>query len=180
MKEIETKLKSNLLKGLDGDDGAYRQFLIDLRASLRPFLQRQLFRLRQHQLDVDDAVQEVILSVHRKSHTYDRETPVTAWIAAIARYKIIDLMRRSSTHDFHVPIEDVERVLEASSPDIEQRLVVRSALERLPAKLKRALELVKLHGFSIREAALETGSTEAAVKVNVHRAARAMKDLLSP
>jgi RNA polymerase sigma-70 factor (ECF subfamily) len=180
MKQFEFSLRTNFLKGVDGDAAAYRQFLQDLREALKPHLTRMLLRLRQSQLDADDVVQETLLAVHNKRHTYDGETPLTAWITAIARYKVIDVMRRSTLHDFHVPIQDAEPILSAGDVEIDSRLTLRKAICGLPEKMKEALKLVKIQGMSIREAALTTGSSEASVKVSVHRASRLLKGMLQP
>lgn len=180
MKQFELSLRANFVKGIDGDAVAYRQFLLELRETLKPHLSRMISRLRQSQLDADDAVQETILAVHNKRHTYDGETPLTAWITAIARYKVIDVMRRSTLHDFHLSIDDAEHILAAGDTEIDNRLTLRKAICRLPEKMKEALKLVKLQGMSVREAALATGSSEAAVKVSIHRASRLLRGMLQP
>lgn len=180
MKQFELSLRTNFLKGVNGDAAAYRQFLLDLREALKPHLTRMLARLRQSQLDADDVVQETLLAVHNKRHTYDGETPLTAWITAISRYKVIDVMRRSTVHDFHVPMEEVESALAAGDAEIDNRLTLRKAICGLPEKMKEALKLVKVHGLSVREAALATGASEASVKVSIHRATRLLKGMLQP
>lgn len=178
MKSYEALLAKNLLDGLDGDDSAYRRFLHDLRGALRTHIQKKLTLFRQAHLDLDDVVQETLLAVHRKAHTYDRETPVTAWISAIARYKLIDMMRRSIT-TYHVPIADVEEVLKDTTGDLEFQLTLRSAICSLPEKMKAAIKLVKIQGMSVREAALTTGTTESSVKVNIHRATHLIRGFLN-
>jgi RNA polymerase sigma-70 factor (ECF subfamily) len=180
MKQFELSLRANFLKGIDGDAAAYRQFLLDLRDALKPHVGRMLTRLRQNQLDPDDVVQETLLAVHSKRHTYDGETPLTAWITAITRYKVIDVMRRSTLHDFHVPIDGAEAILAAGDTELDARLTLRKAICSLPAKMKEAMKLVKIQGMSVREAAVVIGSSEAAVKVSIHRASRLLKGMLQP
>ncbi len=178
MRQFETPLRENLLKGLEGDAAAYRSFLQQLRDALSPYVARNLARQRQSQLDADDVVQEVVFAVHRKIHTYDGETPVTAWISAIARYKIIDMMRRSSVHDFHDPLEEANDV--GLMADVDVQLTLGKAICSLPIKMKNALKLVRIQGLSVREAALAMNATEASIKVSVHRASRLLKALMKP
>src|SRR5512146_1232670 len=87
----EEKLRNLLLPGLAGDESSYRAFLQELSAHLRAFLRRRLVRLPD---EVEDLVQESLLAIHNQRHTYDAGQPLTAWIHAIARYKLVDLLRR--------------------------------------------------------------------------------------
>ena len=88
--EIEERLRTLLLQGLDADTGAYQRFLKELSAHLRAFLRR---RLAQRPDEVEDLVQETLLAVHNQRHTYRPDMPVTAWVHAIARYKLVDWPR---------------------------------------------------------------------------------------
>ena len=92
----ETRLRGLLLQGMAGDASAYHAFLKELAAHLRAFLRK---RLAQRPDDVEDIVQETILAVHNQRHTYDPGLPLTAWAHAIARYKMVDwLRRRAESH----------------------------------------------------------------------------------
>jgi RNA polymerase sigma-70 factor (ECF subfamily) len=51
-------------------------------------------------------------------------------------------------------------------------------MAKLPARMNALLQLVKIEGFSVREAALQTNSSESAVKVNVHRAIKLLKGVI--
>ena len=87
----EQRLRNLLQGGLAGDAAAYQSFLKELSAHLRSFLRRRLVSLPD---DVEDIVQESLLAVHNQRHTYDPGQPVSAWVQAIARYKLVDLLRR--------------------------------------------------------------------------------------
>ena len=91
MLESEKRLRDLLIRGLAGDAPAYHVCLKELSAHLRAFLRRKLFGLPD---DVEDLVQEILLAIHNQRHTYDADQPLTAWVHAIARYKVIDLLRR--------------------------------------------------------------------------------------
>jgi RNA polymerase sigma-70 factor (ECF subfamily) len=116
---------------------------------------------------VDDAVQDTLLAIHEKRHTYDPARPFGPWLAAIARYKWIDRLRSMKAR----PTEALSDTI--SVGDHEEAVTSATSLERLLRDLKPAqsevIRLVKLQGFSIEEAAAKTGQSVSLVKVNIHR-----------
>src|SRR5262245_58409272 len=128
--KTEERLRELLLRGLDGDEAAYRVFLADLSAHLRAFLRRRLVRLQD---EVEDLVQECLLAVHNQRHTYDADQPLTAWVHAIARYKMVDLLRRRRVDMLAEPLDEDSAVFASSDIDAaEARRDVRKLLEQLP------------------------------------------------
>src|ERR1700723_2057564 len=108
MQLIEERLRSLMLQSLAGDAAAYRMFLDELTARLRSYLRRRLGGLPD---EVEDLLQELLLAVHNKPHTYDPKQPLTAWVQAIARYKLVDLLRRRSRDDVLTdPLDEDEQV----------------------------------------------------------------------
>src|SRR6202020_3528073 len=93
MQLIEERLRSLMLQTLARCAVAYRMFLDELTARLRSYLRRRLGGLPD---EVEDLLQELLLAVHNKRHTYDPKQPLTAWAQAITRYKLVDLLRRRS------------------------------------------------------------------------------------
>lgn len=175
MEENEHRLRNLWDRALDGDDFAYREFLTALSRKLRPYVRRQLSRLGRDDGEAEDIVQEVLLAVHGKRHTYDRNVPVMAWVHVIARYKMIDFLRSAGHSSRVLPLDDIDDVLAADDAlHVETRLTVRTVLAALPEKMRRSIELIKIGGLSAREAAALTGMSETAVKVNVHRGMKAM------
>lgn len=166
--EIEDRLRALLLQGLDADAAAYQRFLKELSALLRAFLRR---RLAQWPDAVEDLVQETLLAVHNQRHTYDAAQPLTAWAHAIARYKMIDFLRRRSGREaLDVPLGDEDELLAAS--DVEARDARRdlgALLSRLPDRQRLPILHVKIEGRSVAETAKLTGLSESAVKIGVHR-----------
>jgi len=90
---VEERLRALFVRGLDGDAAAYRAFLDGLTAHLRGFLRKRIYYLQD---DIEDVVQEILLAVHNSRHTYRPDEPLTAWVHAIARYKLVDFLRRRS------------------------------------------------------------------------------------
>lgn len=116
---------------------------------------------------LDDVVQEALLAVHSKRHTYDPAQPFMPWVQAIARYKWIDWLRRNARRgevELSALLESDARADSGTAIDDVARL-----LARLPRAQAMAIRLVRLEGLSIAEAARKAGQSEAQVKVNVHR-----------
>lgn len=173
MKATEHELKSLLMDHLAGDPEAYRAFLEKVSVLLRQFVGRRLFRLRRSEQDVEDIVQETLIAIHARRHTYDGETPVTAWVYAIARYKLIDNLRLSPCQSDLASLDEMDGAIDDSG-QTEARLAVQKMLSLLPEKLRVPLELMKLQGLSASEAARQTGTSEVTVRVNVHRGLKAL------
>ena len=108
----EDRLRALLLAGLSGQGPSYQIFLTELSAHLRAFLRRRLARLPD---EVEDLVQECLLAVHNQRHTYDSAYPVSAWVQAIARYKLVDLWRRRAASELLTEPLDEESDLFSSA-----------------------------------------------------------------
>jgi len=177
MNATEDRLKDLLVRGLDGDAAAYGAFLKALSAHLRAFLRRRLTRLPDQ---VEDLVQETLLALHNQRHTYDPRQPVTAWVQAIARYKLIDMLRRRSAHEaLNDPLEDDMPLLAHSEIEsAEARRDIAALLDRLPASQRLPIVYTKLEGLSVVEAAARAGMSVSAVKVGVHRGLKALAALM--
>lgn len=160
-----------------GEEAAYHVFLRDLSAHLRGFLRVRLARLPD---DVEDLVQETLLAVHNQRHTYDPDQPLTAWIHAIARYKLVDLLRRRAGREvLQDPLDEELEVFAVSAHDAtDARRDVLKLLEQLPDRQRLPIMHMKLEGLSVAEAARATGLSEAAVKVGVHRGLKALAALI--
>ena len=171
--DVEAVLRGLFLKGLDGDAVAYRAFLDQLSRHLRGFLARRLFGWPD---DVEDLVQECLLAMHNQRHTYQSDQPLTAWVHAIARYKMIDLLRAKSVREaLHDSIDDADDLFadDEASPG-EARRDLQTLLATLPERQREAIVRTKLEGLSVAETASLTGMSESAVKVNVHRGLKAL------
>jgi len=104
LNEDEERLRTLLLQGLGGDSVAYHAFLKELSRRLRGFFRRRLTGLPD---EVEDLVQECLIAIHNQRQTYDARQPLTAWVHAIAKYKLVDLMRRRARHDLlNDPLDD--------------------------------------------------------------------------
>ncbi len=127
----EGRLRDLLLRGLAGDATAYQAFLKDLSAHLRAFFRKRLAQLPD---DVEDLVQETLLAVHNQRHTYDADQPLTAWVHAIARYKLVDLLRRRAGREaMNDPLDDELAVFASSDTEAaDARRDLAKLLEQSP------------------------------------------------
>jgi RNA polymerase sigma factor (sigma-70 family) len=166
----EALLKPLMLAACDGDERAYDRLLRDVASGLRTYLRGQLARYgRQAAGDVEDLVQETLIAIHRKRHTFDRSMPVTAWIHAIARYKLIDLLRAGGGRH-SIPIDDVADILPAAGETGgASALDLARVMARLPARARELILKTRVRGYSVAEAAADAGMTEGAAKVAIHR-----------
>ncbi len=169
----EDRLRDLLVRGLAGDAAAYRAFLKDLSMHLRAFFRRRLSGLPD---EVEDLVQESLLAVHNQRHTYDPGQPLTAWVHAIAKYKLVDLLRRRAGRELrNDPLDDILDILTHNDSEAAAaRLDVTKLLLRLPDRQRLPIVHMKLEGLSVVETARVTGMSESAVKVGVHRGLKAL------
>ena len=173
MDSVEIRLKGLLLQGLAGNGTAYHAFLKELTAHLRAFLRKRLGNLPD---EVEDLVQETLLAVHNQRHTYDPGQPLTAWVHAIAKYKLVDLLRRRANREnLNDPLDEEEDVFSTvDSAAAEARRDLGKLLQLLPDRQRLPIIHVKLEGLSVVEAAHLTGMSVSAIKVGVHRGLRAL------
>lgn len=168
-----------LLQGLDGDAVAYRRFLHAMSGHLRAFVGRRLFGWPD---DVEDLVQECLLAMHNQRHTFQRDQTVTAWAHAIARHKVIDVLRARSVREaLHDPLDDAAELVATSDLEADDaRRDVGVLLETLPDHHRLPIVHVKLEGLTVAETARLTGMSESAVKVGIHRGLKALAARMMP
>ncbi|KPL55431.1 sigma-70 family RNA polymerase sigma factor [Prosthecomicrobium hirschii] len=170
MSVSEIHLKDLMTRSMAGDEAAYRLLLEDVARLVRGHVGRLLSRARAaNTADVEDIVQDVLIAVHTRRHTYDPGYPVGAWIHAISRHKVIDHLRARTRAGTSLPIDDLEDLLPAPEEAADAVWDVARVLERLPPALRRPFAAVKLEGRSIAEAARTAGMSETALKVAIHR-----------
>lgn len=164
--ETEERLRPLMIRSLEGDSAAHRQLLGVLGRYLRGYFAR---RIGSTAAEVEDLVQETLLAVHLKRETYDRSLPFTPWAYALARYKLIDHLRRRK-RSIQVPLEDAGALFAADDPEEGAlRTDLGRLLQRLPDRQRSLIEDVKLQGLSVEEAAQKRGVTAVSARVMLHR-----------
>jgi RNA polymerase sigma factor (sigma-70 family) len=157
-----------LVKANAGDAGAYARFL----HAITPVL-RGIVRARSGTLGgatCEDVVQEVLLAVHLKRHTWSSGAPVRPWLYAIARYKVVDAFRARGRR-INLPIEDFAETLQAEAGvDPTEANDIAKMIALLDPRAAQIVRKIGLEGASVGETALAMTMNEGAVRVALHRA----------
>lgn len=177
----EAELKALMIASCEGDARAHNRLLSEVGSYLRGFFRRQLARHgRDPSSDAEDLVQETLIAIHRKRHTFDRSMPVTAWIHAIARYKLIDHLRANNASRLSVPVEEFAEMLpDERGPATESSLDLARVMAHLPRRARELILNTRIRGFSVAEAAAEAGMSEGAAKVAIHRGLKTLTRLFA-
>jgi len=166
-----------------GDADAYSQLLGEIAPLVRRFV-RSHWRLLGAE-DVEDLVQEILLSIHAVRASYDPARPFMPWLFAIVRNRIVDGARRHARHEgrqLHIDDWDVTFSKKSANsstevfPDVE---ALNQAIQALPVGQRNAIEMLKLKEMSLKEAAAASGMSTGSLKVATHRAMTALRKRLS-
>lgn len=163
-----------------GDGTAYRRLLQEVT----PYLRALAARRHRAPSDIEDAVQDILLTLHSVRHTYDPKRPIGPWLATIANRRLVDRLRRQGRLRSRETPLTAEH--ETSPPDqanigvdVFERHALAAALETLPSGQRKAIELLKLKEMSLKDAAAATGMSIAALKVATHRALKSLRKIMS-
>jgi RNA polymerase sigma-70 factor (ECF subfamily) len=160
-----------------GDSDAYKALLEAVSPVLRAAARRHLARFGQANSDAEDVVQETLLAIHLKRHTWDARRPIRPWIAAIAHHKLIDALRRKGQR-IEVQIESIDIAEESEDcADALDRYEIDRMLENLSERQRDIVSSLSLNGASVRDTARRLAMTEGAVRVSLHRALAALAAL---
>ena len=153
----------------EGDESAYRRLLSSMVHPLRMLATRGLARAGLGPADIEDVVQETLLAIHLKRDTWDQGRPIGPWVLAIARHKLIDIVRRRRGR-IEVSIDDLTNTLEDGAA--EQEATARqldTLVGALSPRQRETVRLVSIEGQSIRTTASRLRISEGAVRVALHR-----------
>lgn len=156
----------------NGDKAAANVLLTEAGVWLERYFRR---RVPLHQLD--DLVQEVLIAFYTKRATWDPARPFLPWLAAIARYRWVDHLRQVYKHESQELMDD-DAVHDSEEEVVTARLSLDRLFKCIPERQAQAIELVKIGGLSISEAAAKTGQSESLVKVNIHRGLKKLAALV--
>lgn len=157
-----------------GDQTAYRRVLERLAMRLHGYVRGELMRAGRGAEEAEDVLQEILLAVHLKRDTWDPRRPLAPWAYAIARYKIVDHLRKPSLAGY-VGLDAIADTLPSQSArETADLLDRRSLLAGLPERQRQIVEAMSVHGLSAREVGIQFDMSEGAVRVALHRALKAM------
>lgn len=167
----ETSLCRLMALSQQGDKNAYAALLAECGRWLRRFYARRI-----PPSALDDLVQDSLLSLHHKRDSYDPTRPFLPWLAAIARYRWVDHLRKIYRRD-ETALDD-DMVADPQSEALAARISIDRLMTFLPDRQADVIRLVKIEGLSIDEAAARTGQSESLVKVNIHRGLKKLSGLI--
>jgi RNA polymerase sigma-70 factor (ECF subfamily) len=174
-------LAALLRAGLAGNNVDYAKFL----STITPLL-RRVVSGRIAINDVEDVVQEILISIHKARHTYDGERPIMPWLMAIARFRLTDHLRKYYATMQHqtMDISDLEEVLPNLNNDVtesgEAGESVAVLLKGVPKKQQRILTMMHMEGYTAKEVGKQLDMQESAVKVAAHRALKKIREKFVP
>ena len=169
-----------MARAQSGDRDAYRRLL----GEITPYLRTLAARRHRDPSDAEDAVQDILLTVHAVRHTYDPTRPFGPWLVAIANHRSIDRLRREgrlrSRETALMPEHETFPANQTNLYDkASDRRNLQEAVEKLPAAQRQAIRLLKLEERSLKEAAAMSGMTVASLKVATHRALKSLRKILA-
>jgi RNA polymerase sigma-70 factor (ECF subfamily) len=164
-------------QALEGDAAAYSRLLAAVADRLRAQLRARLARWGASDVEAEDVVQETLLAIHLKRHTWNRVERFEPWLAAVARNKLIDALRRRGRR-VELPIEDFEASLvDEARADQGDALDVTRLLSQLPERQRALVQMVSIEGEDVRTVAGRLGMTEVNVRVSLHRSLKSLAAL---
>lgn len=165
-------LAALLCRGCEGDQASYRAFLQQVTPSLR-----RAIGSRVPAGDVEDVLQEVLISVHKARHTYDGKRPIRPWLSAIVRFRITDHLRKyyASMRHQTMSIDEFEPLLAdvTEADDIHES--VEEALKDVPEREQKILTMMHMEGYTAKQVGEKLNMTDSAVKVAAHRAMKKIR-----
>ncbi len=177
MVDRNDSLEALMQRALKGDKRAYAELLTETSRLLRPFLSRRL----SLSSEVDDLMQEILISIHKARHTYDGKRPYKPWVYAIARFRLQDHLRAHYADQLHhaMDMDELEEILPGHVTETGMSYEsIEGEVQRLPEKQATIFRLMHRDGYTAREVAEKLGMNESAVKVSAHRAYRILKERL--
>ncbi|MGH6681840.1 MAG: sigma-70 family RNA polymerase sigma factor [Bradyrhizobium sp.] len=169
MREREDEWTGLMRAAISGDGAAYHRLLRSITPVLRAGARSGLACAGQPLDQAEDIVQDILLAVHLKRHTWNADAAFAPWLFAIARNKLIDSLRRRGRRVF-VDIDDfAETLAEPAAPETASSGEVAAHLKSLPVRQREVLQSIAVESASIRETAAKFSMSEGAVRVALHR-----------
>jgi RNA polymerase sigma-70 factor (ECF subfamily) len=161
----EAELSRLLRAAIAGDERAYADFLHRTAALVRGFARRKIV---QGGVDPEDVVQEALLAIHVKRHTWREDAPVLPWVYAIARFKLVDAFRRRGRR-IEVDLDEIAETFAGPETETVSERDMGRVLGSLPPGQRSVVSAISVEGHSIGETARKLGISETAVRVSLHR-----------
>lgn len=147
--------------------------------AILPMLKAFVSRRLSGPADVEDVVQDILLSIHCATHTYDKDRSFKVWMFAIARYRLNDHLRRmySKERNLEISLEDMTDEISASdvTESRDRHEYLNNILVSLPEKQRKIVTMMKVEGYTAADTARAMNMSVSAVKVAAHRAYKSLE-----
>jgi len=177
MSDSASDLDALMRKALSGDKASYNALLRGITPVVRGFLYKRMAVAA----DVEDVLQEILISVHRSLHTHDGRRAALPWVMAIAHYRLTDYLRRQYRIMAREKVDYDSIASQLADPNSDvtflgsENELLHNALAALPERQRDIVTRLKLEGNSVKEVAKLLDMSESAVKVAAHRAYKLLK-----
>lgn len=164
---------------LKGDQKAYADVLDHISRMLRPYLAKRLNQASE----VEDVLQEILISIHKSRHSYDGKRPFKPWVYAIAKFRLSDHLRAhyGDTLRHAAELDAAEHIAQYDVTETGMTYEsIKEEIAKLPGKQPKILHLLHHEGHTAKEVAAKMNMTETAVKVAAHRAYKVLRGRLAP
>jgi RNA polymerase sigma-70 factor (ECF subfamily) len=175
----DTEWAGQMARAQAGDSAAYRRLL----KAITPYLRAVVARYFRERHDIEDSVQDILLTVHAVRHTYDPGRPFKPWLVAIGKRRIVDRLRTQgrvrARETFLSPEHETFAVAETNSYEAEpDAKALHQAVAQLPEGQRQAITMLKIEEKSLKEASAASGMSITALKVSTHRAMKNLRKIL--
>lgn len=166
------ELSRQLCSGLEGNQVDYAKFLRGISPIIFNIVKRKI-----NEAEVDDIVQDVLISIHKARHTYDGNRAVMPWVVSIVNFRVLDHLRKHYSGMRHLmfDIEDFVNILADVTEDSSDSELIDELLKDVPEKHKKILKLMHVEGYTAKEVGQKLNMKESAVKVSAHRAVKKIR-----
>ena len=168
----EAELARLMRAAISGDERAYGDFLQQAACLVRGLARRKIVR---GGIDPEDIVQETLLAIHLKRHTWRQDAPIMPWLYAIAKYKLIDAFRHRGRR-VEIEIGEIAETFAGPTSETVSDQEIRHALATLAPGQRSVVAAISVDGRSIGETAKWLGMSETAVRVALHRGLAAITE----
>ena len=157
-----------------GDAVAYEHLLKEVAVMLRRLIRSRLAKFALRMDETEDVVQEILIGLHGKRHTWDDTRPFMPWLHTITRYKFIDTarrLRRDAARHVNITMEEMAEIFAAPSEDADRTMHdIDRHLADLPSSQRQVVRALGVEGATVRATAERLHTSEGSVRVLYHRA----------
>lgn len=167
-----------LKKAVDGDSGAYKDFLKLASQVIRRIIGGKIF----NEAEIDDVLQEVLISIHKARHTYDFNRRLMPWIYSIINFRVADHLRREYGEKIFEKVQIDDEALQIEDNSVTDSYTdneyIEKAIKELKDKQQKVIRLMYFEDMSVKQVAEKLMISEADVKTSAHRAYKILRKVI--